>query len=238
MNLQEQILALLKTQFPGVREDGLQQLAAMVSLQVADDKEAATIVGKFTAEKVQQFVKDWRSKTDAEISKANQTYETSLKDKYDFVEKGKQKPNPDTKPTPPADGALTLDAVKNLIAEQLQGIQASITSMSDEKVAETRKGMFVAALDKAKLEGSKREMLMDNFGRMTFKDDADFNNFLTSQSAHIATLAQEEADKNLSNHDAPIFGAVTKDGVSQGVADYIAQRAEESKNPVLTGRDI
>lgn len=237
MNLTDEILALLRTQFPGVREDGLQQLAASLSLQVATKEEAAEIVGKFAADKVQQFVKDWRSKTDAEIGKANQTYETSLKEKYDFVEKGKQTPAP-APPAQPATGELTLDSIKALIAEQLQGVQKSITSINDNKVAETRKGMFVAALDKAKLEGSKRELLLDNFGRMTFKDDADFNGFMTAQAAHIATLAQEEADKNLQNHDAPIFGAVNKDGVSQGVADYIAQRAAESSKPVLTGREV
>ena len=45
MNLTEEILALLRTQFPGVREDGLQQLAASLSLQVATKEEAAEIVG-------------------------------------------------------------------------------------------------------------------------------------------------------------------------------------------------
>lgn len=237
MNLIEAILALLKAQFPGVREDGLQQLAAALSLQVETKEEATALVGKITAEKVDKFVKDWRSKADAEITRANQTYENGLKEKYDFVEKGK--PKPTEPPTPPAaDGALTLDAVKQLIAESLQGVQQSITSITDGKVAETRKGLFIAALDKAKLEGSKREMLLDNFGRMTFKDDADFNNFLTAQTAHIATLAQEEADKELQNHEPPIFGAVTKEGVSQGVANYIAQRAAENSKPTLTGKEV
>lgn len=236
MNLIEEILALLKTQFPGVREDGLQQLAAALSLQVETKDEATALVGKLTADKVEKFVKDWRSKTDAEISKSNQTYETSLKEKYDFVEKGKQTPPPPV--TPPTDGAVTLETVKALIAEGLQGVQQSITSMSDAKVAETRRGLFVAALDKAKLEGTKREMLLDNFGRMTFKDDADFNGFMTAQAAHIATLAQEEADKDLQNHDKPIFGAVTKEGISEGVADYIKQRAEETSKPTLTGKEV
>ena len=239
MNLTEEILALLRTQFPGVREDGLQQLAASLSLQVATKEEAAEIVGKMAADKVQQFVKDWRSKTDAEIGRANQTYETSLKEKYDFVEKGKQTPSPaQAQQQPSTTGELTLDSIKALIAEQLQGVQQSITSITDSKTAETRRGLFTAALDKAKLEGSKRELLLDNFGRMSFKDDADFNSFLAAQTAHIATLAQEEADRNLQNHDAPIFGAVNKEGVSQGVADYIAQRAAESSKPVLSGREV
>lgn len=236
MNLLEEILALLKTQFPGVREDGLQQLAAGISLQVATKEEAAEIVGKITADKVQQFVKDWRSKADAEIGKANQTYENSLKEKYDFVEKGK--PTPPTPPTTPPTGELTLDAVRQLIADELKGVQQSITSINDNKVAEARKGQFVAALDKAKLEGTKRDLLLDNFGRMTFKDDADFESFMTSQAAHIATLAQEEANKDLQSHEKPIFGAVTKEGVSEGVAEYIKQQADENSKPTLTGKEV
>ena len=236
MDLLQQILSLLKQTFPGVREDGLQQLAAALSLQVETQEQATELVGKLSAEKVEKFVKDWRSKADAEIGKANQTYETSLKEKYDFVEKGK--PNQQQQQHQTTDGNLTLDDVKNLIAESLKGVQQSITSISDAKVEETRRGLFVAALDKAKLEGSKRDLLLDNFGRMTFKDDADFESFMTSQAAHIATLAQEEADKDLLNHDKPIFGAVTKEGVSEGVADYIKQRAEETSKPTLTGKEV
>ena len=231
MDLLQQILALLKQTFPGVREDGLQQLAAALSLQVETQEQATELVGKLSAEKVEKFVKDWRSKADAEIGKANQTYETSLKEKYDFVEKGKQTQQQQQQHQT-TDGNLTLDDVKNLIAESLKGVQQSITSISDAKVAETRRGLFVAALDKAKLEGSKRDLLM------TFKDDADFESFMTSQAAHIATLAQEEADKDLQNHDKPIFGAVTKEGVSEGVADYIKQRAEETSKPTLTGKEV
>lgn len=239
MDLISEILSLLKAQFSGVREDGLQQLAAAIGLQVATKEEATEIVGKLTADKVGKFVKDWRSKADAEISKATQTNEARLKEKYDFVEKRKPNPTPTQAPAPaPADGQVTLEQVRTLIAEQMQGVQQSITSITDGKIAETRKATFVAALDKAKLEGSKRNLLLGNFGRMTFKDDADFNSFMEAQTAQFATLAQEEADKGLLNHDKPIFGATNKEGVSQGVADYIAQRAAESKEPTLTGKAV
>lgn len=87
--LQEQILALLVAKFQGVRKDGLQHLAAAIGLQVATIEEANGVVDKLTADKVSQYVTDWRKVADAEISKANQTYENGLKEKYDFVEKGK-----------------------------------------------------------------------------------------------------------------------------------------------------
>ncbi len=237
MDLLEKILALLKAQFTGVREDGLQQLAGALALQVETEEQAADLVGKLSAEKVQQFVKDYRSKTDAEIGKANQTYEARLKEKFDFVEKGKQE-TPQVTTTEPDNKNITLENVKALIAEQLKGVQQSITSINDDKTAETRRAAYIAALDKAKLEGSKRELLLDNYGRMTFKDDTDFNSFLTAQTAHIATLAQEEADQNLNAHDKPIFGAVNKDGISQGVADYLKQKADESSTPALQGKQV
>lgn len=78
--LQEQILALLVAKFQGVRKDGLQHLAAAIGLQVATIEEANGVVDKLTADKVSQYVTDWRKVADAEISKANQTYENSLKE--------------------------------------------------------------------------------------------------------------------------------------------------------------
>ena len=77
--LQEQILALLVAKFQGVRKDGLQHLAAAIGLQVATIEEANGVVDKLTADKVSQYVTDWRKVADAEISKANQTYENGLK---------------------------------------------------------------------------------------------------------------------------------------------------------------
>ena len=73
--LQERILALLVAKFQGVRKDGLQHLAAAIGLQVTTEEEANQVVDKLTADKVSAFVTEWRRTADAEISKANQTYE-------------------------------------------------------------------------------------------------------------------------------------------------------------------
>ena len=64
--LQEQILALLVAKFQGVRKDGLQHLAAAIGLQVATIEEANGVVDKLTADKVSQYVTDWRKVADAE----------------------------------------------------------------------------------------------------------------------------------------------------------------------------
>ena len=155
--LQEKILALLVAKFQGVRKDGLQHLAAAIGLQVTTEEEANQVVDKLTADKVSAFVTEWRRTADAEISKANQTYENSLKEKYDFVEKGKQTP-PGGQQTPPIEtgGAVTLEAISKLIEDKLKGVQDSITTLNADKVADSRRKLFVAKLDEAKVGFSYR----------------------------------------------------------------------------------
>ena len=107
-------------------------------------EEANGVVDKLTADKVSQYVTDWRKVADAEISKANQTYENGLKEKYDFVEKGKQ--TPPTPPTPPASGAITLDAISKLIDEKLdldvwkQVNHTKLEELEDKKQCQLQKG--------------------------------------------------------------------------------------------------
>ena len=72
------ILALLQEKFAGERKDGLTQLAAFIGLNAANIEEATEVVGNLTADKVSKFVKDYRSRTDAEIAKANKTHEETL----------------------------------------------------------------------------------------------------------------------------------------------------------------
>lgn len=234
MNLIEQILALLKAQFSGVREDGLQQLAAAIGLQVETKEQATEIVGKLTAEKVDNFVKDWRKKADAEIARANQTYENGLKEKYDFVEKGKPAPQPTPKPQPQP-GGITLEQIKELIHSEMQGIQQSITDINATRVAADRETRFVKALDDAGIKGKTRDLLLDGYKGRTFKDDADFETFMTTQGTELAALAQEQADKGLLSGGKPIFGAVNEQGVSKAVADYIASK---NSGGTLTGKEI
>mgnify|MGYP000772934535 FL=1 len=236
MNLIEKILALLTAKFEGVRKDGLQQLASVIGLQVTTEEEANEVVGKLTAEKVSGFVTSWRSSADAEIAKANKTYEDGLKQKYDFVEKGKQTPPAGANELEPG-GAITLDAISKLIDSKLSGVQSSITEMNADKVATSRRELFVAKLDEAKLEGSTREMLIKNFDRANnFQSDEDFNGYIADLQGDIAALAQERADAGLSGHEKPIFGAVNKEGVSSGVADYI--KAQTESKTAFTGKEV
>ena len=235
MDLLQQILALLKQTFPGVREDGLKHLAAAIGLQVTTEEEAKEVVGKLTADAVSKYVQDWRSGADAEIAKANKTYEDGLKKKYDFVERQQTPPTPPTQ-TPPE--GLTLDAISKLIDSKLSGVQNSITALAGERTAAARRDQFIKKLTDAKVDQASQAMMLRNFDRIspTLTSDDEFNAYLTEADSDIAAIVKERADRGLSGHDKPLFGAVNEKGVSSAVSDYIKERSESGT--ALTGKEV
>ncbi len=234
----EELLALLTAKFKGARKDGLEQLAAVLCLQCANKEEAEAAIDKLTEDQVKGFITDYRRKADAEISKATATHEKGLRDKYNFVEKPGEQGNQggDDKGTPkPAAGGetLTLEAIGKLIDQRLEGV---VTTFNAKEAAQSYRAKFEAELDKAKVEGRQREMMLRNFDRVNnFKTAEEFNTYLEEAQGDIAAIQQELADKGLGAHDKPIFGAVTKEGVSAGVANYLA--AQSMPDP-LSGKEV
>jgi hypothetical protein len=216
----EEILALLTTKFQGARKDGLEQLAAALSLQCSNKEEAQAIVDKLADDQVKGFITNWRKTADAEISKANKTFEASLRDKYNFVEKDAPKPEPTPTPSQEPQG-LTLDAISKLIDKRLAGITKTI---SDDKAAAGYRAKYEGEIKKAGAEGRQFDIMMRNFDRAnTFETPEAFDAYLKVGLDDIAALKQEAADKGLSGHGAPM-GAVNQDGISQAVASYIAAK--------------
>lgn len=241
MTLVEQILALLVTTFQGVRKDGLNQLARSLALTVKTEDEAKEVVGKLTADQVKAFVSDWRKDADAEITKANQTYENGLKAKYDFVEKKKTEEGG----TPPAPtGTLDADTVKKMITDAVQaatqGLQTEVANLKGSAVTANRRETLVKELADAP-ESFKARVLKD-FDRMAalggFADENAFNEYLTETKNDVAAFGQELADRGLSLHEKPVLGTPNKDGVSAGVESYIQAKAAEAENKGLGGKEV
>jgi hypothetical protein len=228
--MKEKILALLMAKFSGVRKDGLTQLATALSLQASTDEEAATIVGKITADQVNSFVSDWRKEADSEISKANKTYEDGLKKKFDFVEK-KAEPEPGKDPIK-VDGPIDAKAIQNLIAEAVKAVvaplQQKIDNFESGNIIQTRKGLI-----EKELEGSPakfREKILKDFERMKFDNDEVFTAYLSETKEDAKALVQDLADQGLSSHGRPFRPAKQDDGkeVSAGVQEYIKAQTSES----------
>ena len=88
--MEETILALLVTAFPGVRKDGLKMLARTMALQAETEADAKAAVGRLTRERVDAFVRDFRADVDKAVSDGTHTFEENLKRKFDLVEKKEQ----------------------------------------------------------------------------------------------------------------------------------------------------
>lgn len=232
----EQILALLVAKFQGVRKDGLNHFARSLALTVNTEDEANEVVGKLTADQVKAFISDWRKEADAEITKANQTYESGLKAKYDFVEKGGTPPAPTEKPE-----VLTVDAVQKIVEDAVkkatEGVTATVTALQGNAITANRREELVKVLGNDVPESFKATVL-EGFEGRTFADEKAFSEFLDKTKANVATFTQELADKGLSLHEKPVFGSPNKDGVSAGVESYIQAKAAEAENKGLGGKEV
>ncbi len=231
--MRETILALLIAKFSGVRKDGLAALARSLALQCTTEDEAKALVDKFTDAQVNEFVKDYRADVDKEVSESNKTFETNLKKKFDLVQKTEPGGKKNQKDTDTDDIAAivkaAVDAAVAPLNEKLNGYEA-------KTIAETRLQALNEKLNGCKDENFKAQTLKD-FARMNFKDDADFNEYLTGKEADIATANQNKADADLSNSGgSPLFAQKEESGISKGVAEYVESLKPE--NTTFKGKEI
>lgn len=231
--MKETILALLIAKFSGVRKDGLVALARSLALQCTTEDEAKTLVDKFTDAQVNEFVKDYRADVDKEVSESNKTFETNLKKKFDLVQKtepgGKKNPKDTDTDDIAAIVKAAVDAAVAPLNDKLNGYEA-------KTIAETRLQALNEKLNGCKDENFKAQTLKD-FARMNFKDDADFNEYLTGKEADIATANQNKADTDLSNSGgSPLFSQKEESGISKGVAEYVESLKPD--NDTFKGKEI
>lgn len=204
--MKDKILALLLTAFAGVRRDGLNQLAGSLALTINTDEEATEVVGKLTADTVNKFITDWRKEADAEISRANKSYEDGLRKKYDFVDKKSQEGS--TPPTTVETGAENSDAaamkqlLQSVVNDTLQPILARLDKFEAEDVGQKRTKELNERLKDCKDENLKN-LVLKNFSRMKFDDDESFTQFLDETADDISKANQNISDTNLGNQGKP-----------------------------------
>jgi hypothetical protein len=220
-----------------VRKDGLNHLAGALSLQVTTEEEANTVVGRLTADRVNQFIADWRREADAEITKANRTHEDGLKKKYDFVEKkpgAKEDPPPANVPEGALDAAAAQKIFTDSVNTAIKPLLDEIAALKGSAVGAERRKMLEKEL--ANIPEGYRGKVLKDFDRMTFKDEDGFNEYLGDTKKDVAALTQELSDKGLSGFGKPLFGAVDVEGVSAGVQNYIKEKTGSEK--ALTGKEV
>ena len=229
--MKKTILALLVAKFQGARKDGLNVLAGILALQASTEDEAKALVEKITDAQVNEFIKDYRKDVDKEVSESNKTFETNLRKKYDFKEKEVEPGNDPSKN--PNDIA---EIVKAAVAAAVKPFEEKLSGYETKNIADSRLAKLNEKLNECKDETFKAQTLKD-FARMTFANDDDFTQYLNDKTADIATANQNMANAALGGASGkPLFAQKGDDGISKGVADYVASQKPE--NDTFKGKEV
>ena len=229
--MKKTILALLVAKFQGARKDGLNVLAGILALQASTEDEAKALVEKITDAQVNEFIKDYRKDVDKEVSESNKTFETNLRKKYDFKEKEVEPGNDPSKN--PNDIA---EIVKAAVAAAVKPFEEKLSGYETKNIADSRLAQLNEKLNDCKDETFKAQTLKD-FARMTFANDDDFTQYLNDKTADIATANQNVANAALGGASGkPLFAQKGDDGISKGVADFVASQKPEAN--AFTGKEV
>ena len=229
--MKKTILALLVAKFQGARKDGLNVLAGILALQASTEDEAKALVEKITDAQVNEFIKDYRKDVDKEVSESNKTFETNLRKKYDFKEKEVEPGNDPSKN--PNDIA---EIVKAAVAAAVKPFEEKLSGYETKNIADSRLAQLNEKLNGCKDETFKAQTLKD-FARMTFANDDDFTQYLNDKTADIATANQNVANAALGGASGkPLFAQKGDDGISKGVADFVASQKPEAN--AFTGKEV
>lgn len=233
--MKEKILALLIAKFSGVRKDVLNHMARTFALQVATEDDAKALVEKITDAQVNEYVKEFRADVDKEVSDSNKTFEANLKKKYNFVAKQTEPGGKGGKEDEPDPNDISA-VIKAAVAEAVKPFQEKLSGYEADNIAKSRLQALNEKLNGCKDENFKAQTLKD-FQRMTFKDDADFNEYLTAKAADIETANQNVADNKLDNAGgSPLFSQKEESGISKAVAEYVESQKPGNNN--FTGKEI
>ena len=229
--MKKTIFALLVAKFQGARKDGLNVLAGILALQASTEDEAKALVEKITDAQVNEFIKDYRKDVDKEVSESNKTFETNLRKKYDFKEKEVEPGNDPSKN--PNDIA---EIVKAAVAAAVKPFEEKLSGYETKNIADSRLAKLNEKLNDCKDETFKAQTLKD-FARMTFANDDDFTQYLNDKTADIAEANQNVANAALGGASGkPLFAQKGDDGISKGVADFVASQKPEAN--AFTGKEI
>ncbi|MGV6945038.1 hypothetical protein [Sphingobacterium kyonggiense] len=199
MNIKEAIKALLQTKFGGVQLSATRvyELVKRLDGKVKDETELE--VRLVMLDEAFPF---------SDIAKEDDRVR-SQQVELEKLKKTPAQPAPTPEPTPaqPAQPAPAEDPNKAIL-EAIKGLTDTVAGLKSEKVVNDRRGLITSKLKDAG-EDYANKVLRD-FGRMSFADDAAFEEYLGDIEKDYATHVQTQAESKL-GFDGP-FAGVGKDG--------------------------
>lgn len=135
--MKEKVMELLEQKFAGVRKDGLNLMAGVIAMGVKTEDEAKAAVEKITVEQVNAYVQDWRKSADSEITKSNQTYDKTMREKIEKELAEKMKINPPVPPNPPDPNNIQ-ELIKEAVKQATEGISNELATIKAQSQKEER----------------------------------------------------------------------------------------------------
>lgn len=215
--MKELILIALLNKYKnlGFGQKAFQGVAEFLSQTVTEESAIETAISG-----VEPLLKSFQSDADARVTSA--------------VAKAKAEKEPGADPKEPKEpktpeGDEPPAWAKALIESNTQ-LKAELNTMKSGKTFETRKQTLEAKLEKA--PAKFKEKILKDFARMSFEKDEDFDSYLTETETDLAAFTQDLADQGLGANKKPFVGGTTKEGISQGVQNFI-----DAKDPKKSGAE-
>lgn len=232
--MKKKILELLLAKFVGVRKDGLNALAGALSLQCKTDEEAEKMIGTLEKDSVDEFVKEFRSDIDKEVTESAKKIEEKLKKNVE--------PRPQVEESAEQQPTKT-DPKEMTIEERVQAaINAAVKPLTDEistlkasRIVSTRTSL----LDE-KLKDCKSEVLVNsikkNFSRISFESDEDFQTYLTELEPEITSANQSVRTGGLLGLN-PTSAEQKKDDIPESVKSYLST-SKNNESDKFSGKEL
>lgn len=214
--MKEKILAQLKLKYAGVQNNLLGLVADKLSTTVTEESAIESAVADL--EKlpisISDFAKMLQTEGDRRATEASTTRETTLREKFNLVEKT---PNNPPAKDPPAD-----DPTAKAIADMKK-------QLDELKAKETLQQMRNKAITALKTNNVPEKFFDQIITDKAFNTEEEVTGVVDTITNSYREFEQEMVDKGFGSHPKPM-GSPTKEGVSASVAQYIAQKSPEATN--------
>ena len=230
----EKILTALKTKFPGVDAKILERIAKKKAETTTTDEEVNTTVEGITIQSIIDSEGDRRANETQQSAVANYEKKYNLK-----AGKPIAAPEPPKPVDEPPVGGADSEVMKTLLQMQQDNRQMrdQLNGILAKEQGSKRKEQFGALLNGA--SDKLKERYMRNYDRLSFKDDDDFNGWLTEQKPFIESDIKEEKAAGAAA-TPPLGGSRRKAGeqADPSVTAYLnseAARETQTAAPVIIG---
>ena len=213
----EQIIALLKQKFSGMRPDTLEHLAGAILLNADNETEVTAMVSKFTEQKLKDYEKDFRSKVDSEVTKAVQTNKENIEKEFDLIKKETKKDEPLK-----IEG-LTAESIKSIVLEAVKPLNDEIATLKGSQILKSRQSQLDNLLKDCKDDNYKKT-ITETFNYMNGINDEDFGKWTATVIEGVKSANQNMANESLGRQGQPIdpknYG---QKGIEQATIDAITK---------------